>query len=62
MVERKVKKFPLVDADGTLLGLITARDLVRRRRMPFATRDLQGRLGSARRSARPVITSSAPPS
>ena len=27
MVERKVKKLPLVDSDGTLLGLITARDL-----------------------------------
>ena len=27
MVERKVKKLPLVDADGTLLGLVTARDL-----------------------------------
>nr|MDQ3349166.1 IMP dehydrogenase [Acidobacteriota bacterium] len=44
MVERKVKKLPLVDADGALLGLITSRDLVRRRRMPFATRDDRGRL------------------
>ncbi|MDQ3214247.1 MAG: IMP dehydrogenase [Acidobacteriota bacterium] len=44
MVERKVKKLPLVDRDGTLLGLITSRDLVRRRRMPFATRDGRGRL------------------
>jgi IMP dehydrogenase len=44
MVERKVKKLPLVDAAGVFLGLITSRDLVRRRRMPFATRDARGRL------------------
>ena len=44
MVERKIKKLPLVDQDGRLIGLITARDLLRQRRMPFATRDSQGRL------------------
>jgi IMP dehydrogenase len=44
MVERKIKKLPLVAADGTLLGLITAKDLIRQRRLPFATRDDQGRL------------------
>src|SRR6478609_1814402 len=44
MVERKIKKLPLVTADGRLMGLITARDLLRQRRMPFATRDSQGRL------------------
>ncbi len=44
LVERKVKKLPLVDASGVLIGLITARDLVRQRRMPFATRDSRGRL------------------
>ena len=44
MVERKVKKLPLVAEDGTLLGLVTARDLVKQRRLPFATRDDQGRL------------------
>lgn len=44
MVERKVKKLPLVDEGGRLVGLITARDLVRQRRLPFATRDSQGRL------------------
>jgi IMP dehydrogenase len=44
MVERKVKKLPLVDADGVLRGLVTAKDLVRQRRRPFATRDPQGRL------------------
>ncbi len=44
MVERKVKKLPLVDREGRLTGLITARDLMRQRRLPFATRDEQGRL------------------
>ena len=44
MVERKVKKLPLVDRDGVLIGLVTAKDLVRQRRRPFATRDAQGRL------------------
>ena len=44
MAERKIKKLPLVDGQGVLKGLITARDLVRQRRMPFATRDSQGRL------------------
>jgi IMP dehydrogenase len=40
----KIKKLPLVDAHGTLVGLITAKDLVKQRRLPFATRDAQGRL------------------
>jgi IMP dehydrogenase len=44
MIERKVKKLPLVDAAGHLIGLITSRDLMRQRRLPFATRDEQGRL------------------
>ena len=44
MVERKVKKLPLVGPRGELIGLVTARDLLRQRRLPFATRDDQGRL------------------
>jgi IMP dehydrogenase len=44
MVERKIKKLPLVGADGVLQGLVTAKDLVRQRQRPFATRDRQGRL------------------
>ena len=44
MIERKIKKLPLVGDDGTLIGLVTSRDLVRQRRMPFATRDARGRL------------------
>jgi IMP dehydrogenase len=44
MVDRKVKKLPLVNRDGTLIGLITARDILKQRKHPFATRDAQGRL------------------
>jgi IMP dehydrogenase len=44
MIERKVKKLPFVDEQGRLLGLVTARDLTKQRRLPFATRDDQGRL------------------
>ena len=44
MVERKIKKLPLVDRRGTLIGLITAKDIVKHTRHPFATRDGQGRL------------------
>ena len=44
MKERKIKKLPLVDSGGTLIGLITAKDIVRQERLPFATRDAQGRL------------------
>jgi IMP dehydrogenase len=44
MVEKKIKKLPLVAGDGTLLGLVTAKDLIHQRRLPFATRDGQGRL------------------
>jgi IMP dehydrogenase len=44
MVERKIKKLPLVDRDGTLRGLITARDILTHELRPFATRDGHGRL------------------
>jgi IMP dehydrogenase len=44
MAERKIKKIPLVRGDGTVLGLITAKDLIKHRTHPFATRDEQGRL------------------
>jgi IMP dehydrogenase len=44
MRTEKVKKLPLVDGDGRLVGLITAKDLLKQRRLPFATRDEQGRL------------------
>jgi IMP dehydrogenase len=44
MVDRKVKKLPLVNRDGRLLGLVTARDLVHQAQLPFASRDGFGRL------------------
>lgn len=44
MRAHKVKKLPLLHADGTLRGLVTAKDLMTQRQLPFATRDGQGRL------------------
>jgi len=44
MMTRKIKKLPLVNADGTVLGLVTAKDLLKHRQHPFATRDPHGRL------------------
>src|SRR4029078_9610445 len=44
MRAEKIKKLPLVDSDDRLVGLITAKDLVRQRHLPCATRDQQGRL------------------
>ena len=44
MIERKIKKLPLVDATGRLTGLVTARDIARQKQLPFATRDTHGRL------------------
>jgi IMP dehydrogenase len=42
--ERRLEKLPLVDADGLLRGLITARDVLRVAHHPQAARDAQGRL------------------
>jgi IMP dehydrogenase len=44
MRRHKIKKLPLLEADGTLHGLVTSRDLIAQRQLPFATRDAQGRL------------------
>jgi len=44
MARHKLKKLPLVDRDGRLAGLVTAKDLLRQQQLPFATRDDQGRL------------------
>jgi IMP dehydrogenase len=44
MRTHKIKKLPLVREDGTLAGLITARDLLKQKHLPSATRDEHGRL------------------
>ena len=44
MRAHKIKKLPLVDRDGRLIGLVTAADLLKQERLPFATRDDHGRL------------------
>ncbi len=44
MIERKIKKLPLVEGSGRLIGLITAKDIIKHQRAPFSTRDRQGRL------------------
>jgi IMP dehydrogenase len=44
MIARKIKKLPLVDRNGLLVGLVTARDLIKHEQLPFATRDEKGRL------------------
>ena len=44
MARHKIKKLPLVNPDGTIYGLITAKDLLKQQRHPFATHDEQGRL------------------
>ncbi|HET9505809.1 MAG TPA: IMP dehydrogenase [Hymenobacter sp.] len=42
--DRKVDKLPLVDAEGRLTGLMTYKDIRKRRRAPYASKDEQGRL------------------
>jgi IMP dehydrogenase len=44
MVAHKIKKLPLINPNGTVLGLVTAKDLLKHRRHPFANRDPNGRL------------------
>jgi IMP dehydrogenase len=44
MRAHKIKKLPLVDHDGRLLGLVTAKDLLKQKQSPAATRDAHGRL------------------
>ena len=44
MRTHKIKKLPLVFEDGTLAGLVTAKDLLKQKALPAATRDSHGRL------------------
>lgn len=41
---KKVEKLPLVDKDGKVIGLITAKDILKRRQFPNAARDSRGQL------------------
>jgi len=40
----KIEKLPIVDEEGRLRGLITMKDIMRRRQIPMAVKDSQGRL------------------
>jgi len=42
--ENRLEKLPVVDADGNLVGLITAQDIIKRQDYPFATKDERDRL------------------
>ncbi len=40
----KIEKLPILERDGRLVGLITAKDIAKRRQFPTATKDAKGRL------------------
>jgi IMP dehydrogenase len=42
--EHRIEKLPVVDQDGRLQGLITVKDIHKRREFPFANKDQHGRL------------------
>jgi IMP dehydrogenase len=44
MNEKKIEKLPLVDGSGNLVGLITAKDIMKRELYPQAARDEEGKL------------------
>ena len=44
LYERRLEKLPLVDGEGRLRGLMTARDVLRQARLPQTVRDTKGRL------------------
>ncbi|OIO09902.1 MAG: IMP dehydrogenase, partial [Elusimicrobia bacterium CG1_02_63_36] len=44
LAKHKLEKLPLVDKRGGLAGLITAKDILKRRRFPDASKDSKGRL------------------
>ncbi len=44
MNQRKIEKLPLVDDSGNLVGLITAKDILKREQDPLAVRDEEGKL------------------
>ena len=44
MARHKIEKLPIVDAERRLRGLITVKDILKRRRFPRASKDERGRL------------------
>ncbi|HEY2824582.1 MAG TPA: IMP dehydrogenase, partial [Gemmatimonadales bacterium] len=44
LAEHRIEKLPVVDQDGTLKGLITVKDIFKRRDYPNANKDQHGRL------------------
>ncbi|MGC7872463.1 IMP dehydrogenase [Desulfosporosinus sp. SYSU MS00001] len=44
LAQHKIEKLPLVDAEGTLKGLITIKDIEKARQYPNSTKDERGRL------------------
>ena len=44
LYRHRIEKLPVVDADGTLRGLITVKDIFKRRQYPNACKDEHGRL------------------
>lgn len=47
MGEHKIEKLPIVDDEGRLRGLITVKDILKRRQFPNASKDDKGRLAVA---------------
>ena len=44
LLEHKIEKLPVVDADNKLIGLITYKDITKAKDKPFACKDSKGRL------------------
>lgn len=44
LYKHRIEKLPLIDENGRVVGLITAKDVVTRRKFPEATRDEKGQL------------------
>jgi IMP dehydrogenase len=42
--EYRVEKLPLVDGDGSVVGLVTLKDIMKITKFPKATKDARGRL------------------
>ena len=44
MAKHRIEKLPVVDANGRLIGLMTVKDILKRRQFPLAAKDQHGRL------------------